>query len=223
MNFDQIRERLLALDTTCVCDANNSLDLDLRVMDPGLKPLRLGLKLVGRAHTLTCHDDFLTVIKALRDAQPGEVLVIDSQNSSKALTGELFLTEALRKGLAGMINDGPCRDTETVRAMKIPYYARSITSVCGTTRRLFETQIPVTCGGVSVRPGDILFGDDDGVLVATPEVLTTLIPTAEEIKDKETRLLQKMASGISLFEMLNFEEHCADLQAGKESSLRFLD
>ena len=81
----------------------------------------------------------------------------------------------------------------------------------------------MTCGGVSVRPGDILFGDDDGVLVATPEVLTTLIPTAEEIKDKETRLLQKMASGISLFEMLNFEEHCADLQAGKESSLRFLD
>jgi 4-hydroxy-4-methyl-2-oxoglutarate aldolase len=221
VTFEQIQRRLSTLDTACVCDANKSLNLDLHVMDPGIRPIRYGLKLLGRAHTLTCYNDFLTVIKALHDAVPEEVLVIDSQQSNKALTGELFPTEAMRKGLAGIINDGPCRDTAIVRSMDIPYYARSVTCVAGTTNRLFETQIPITCGGVPVNPGDILFGDDDGVLVATDQVFATLIPMAEAIQAKETQLLDGMTNGISLLEMTNFTEHCAKIQAGQESTLQF--
>jgi regulator of RNase E activity RraA len=64
-------EKLRQLDTTCLCDAEKALNLGLRVMSPDLRPIRYGLKLVGRAHTVKCHDDFLTVIKALRDAEAG--------------------------------------------------------------------------------------------------------------------------------------------------------
>lgn len=222
MEHDEIRRRLSKLDTACVCDANKTLNGQLRVIDPAIRPVRNGLKLVGRAYTVTCHNDFLTVIRALRDAAPGDAIVIDSQNSNKALTGELFPTEALRKGLAGIVNDGPCRDTAAVRSIELPCYARSVNCAPGTTNRLFETQVPISCGGVIVSPGDILFGDDDGVVVATDEELTKLIPLAEQIQQQEHRLLEEMARGASLLDLLNFDEHCGDLAAGKDSTLRFL-
>lgn len=61
--------------------------------------------------TVRCFNDFLTVIKALDDAQPGEVLVIDTMSSTRTVAGELFATEAKRRGLAAIVIDGPCRDT----------------------------------------------------------------------------------------------------------------
>ena len=221
MNQDEIRKRLLNLDTACICDAGKALQRKLRVMESYMRPIHQGIKLVGAAHTVRCHDDFLTVIKALRDAEPGEVIVIDSQDSRKALTGELFPTEALRKGLAGIVNDGPCRDTSVVRNMKIPYYAKTICCSPGTANKLFETQIPVNCGGVTVHPGDLLFGDEDGVIVTDVNELSLLIPVAESIQQTEGRLLNQMQQGVSLFAMLNFDEHCAAIRAGKKSQLEF--
>ena len=218
MDFCEIKERLLKLDTACVCDANKQL----RVLDGAIRPINQGVKLVGRAHTVQCHEDFLTVIKALRDAEPDDAIVIDSQGSKRALTGELFPTEAIRKGLAGIVNDGPCRDTAAIRRLQFPYYARSVYPVSGTTVRLGETQIPITCGGVRVAPGDILFGDEDGVVVATVEELAEAIPAAEEVQRQEDRLLEEMEKGKGLLEMTNFEEHCAALAEGKESKVSFL-
>ena len=221
MDFDAIRQHLLELDTASICDAAKSLSVQVRVVDPAIRPVRSGLKLIGRAFTVVCHNDFLTVIQGLRDAEPGDVLVIDSQGSTKAVTGNLFPTEAMRKGLAGIVNDGPCRDTFVVCSMEIPYYARSVTCVPGHANRLFETQVPINCGGVTVNPGDILFGDDDGIVVGSCEELAKLVPIAQEVVQKEASLLEGMASGVSLLEMLNFDEHCENLAAGKPSKLEF--
>ncbi len=222
MDFDELKRRLSRLDTACVCDGYKALDRPVRAVDPAVRPITPGLRLIGRAHTVTCHEDFLTVIAALRDASPGEVLVIDSQGSTKALTGELFPTEARRKGLAGIVNDGPCRDTAAIRRLGVPYFARSVTPVAGTTDRLFETQVPVTCGGVRVHPGEIVFGDDDGLIVAAEKEIAEVIPVAEEVQRKEARLLAEMKNGVSLIEMLNLEDHCARIRAGEESKLQFL-
>ena len=75
MQIDDIRERLTRLETSCLCDAKKTL----RCLDPAIRPLSLGVKLVGRAFTVACCNDFLTVIKALQDASPGDVLVVDGQ------------------------------------------------------------------------------------------------------------------------------------------------
>ena len=223
MIFEEIKRRLSTLDTACLCDAGKAnANITLRVVDSAIRPIRTGLKLIGRAHTVSCHEDFLTVIMALRDAQPNEVLVIDSQNSRRALTGELFPTEARRKGLAGIVIDGPCRDTTTLRALDFPCYARSVSCVAGTTSRIFETQVPITCGGVSVHPGDIVFGDDDGLVIASASEISEILSTAEQIQQKETRLLAEMNQGRSLFQMINFEDHYAKIRAGEESKLEFL-
>ena len=71
MDFDEIRRRLSRLDTACVCDGYKALDKPVRAVDPAIRPVSTGLRLIGRAHTLTCHEDFLTVIVALRDSVPG--------------------------------------------------------------------------------------------------------------------------------------------------------
>lgn len=222
MDFTQISERLSQLDTPCMCDAEKSLRIGLRVMDPGIRPINRGALLLGRAHTVSCHEDFLTVIKGLKDAVAGEVLVIDTRDSHKALTGGLFPTESKRKGLAGIVIDGYCRDTKAIAQTGIAYYARGVNCFAGGTDRLFATQVPVCCGGVVVNPGDMLFGDDDGVLVATDDQLAQLIPVAEKIKAAEQALVQNMEKGVSLLDMLNYDEHCANLQSGTPSKLKFL-
>ncbi len=222
MDFDEIKHRLSRLDVACVCDGYKALGRPVRAVDPAVRSITPGLRLIGRAHTVTCREDFLTVILALRDALPGEVLVIDSQGSRKALTGGLFPTEARRKGLAGIVNDGPCRDTAVIRQLGFPYFARSVNPVSGTTDRVFETQIPVSCGGVRVHPGEIVFGDDDGLIVAADEEIAEVIPIAEEVQRKEAHMLAEMERGVSLVEMLNLDDHCAKIRAGQESKLQFL-
>jgi len=219
MDFNEIKQRLSTLDTACVSDANKKL----RIVDPAIRPIRSGLKLIGRAHTVSCYEDFLMVIKALKDAEEGEVIVIDSQGSKNALAGEMFPTEAIRKHLAGMVIDGACRDTASIRRMDIPYYARSVNCRAGTTKNIFKTQISINCGGVIVNPGDILFGDDDGLIVATVDELSSVIEVAEEIQKKEDQLLKGISSGVSLLKMMNFDDHYEKLVNGESSDLKFFD
>jgi len=222
MNFDSLREDLLSLSTAAICDANKGTPRAVRVVDPAIRPLCHGAKLVGRAHTVSCYEDFLTVIKALNDAVAGEVLVIDSCGSKRAVSGGLFPVEAKRKGLGGIIVDGSCRDTADIRALGFPYYARGASCYAATTNRLFATQIPVTCGGVVVNQGDILFGDDDGIVVGTLEEFEALLEKAKSIVRTEATMLKQMAHNRSLLSMMNFTTHCQDIAAGRPSKLEFL-
>ncbi|HYS13843.1 MAG TPA: hypothetical protein VEN28_11065, partial [Burkholderiaceae bacterium] len=98
---------------------------------------------------------------------------------------------------------------------------RWIFPASGTTRRIFATQVPIQCGGVTVNPGDVLFGDDDGIVVASETQLAELIGAAESIQKVEAEVVARMERGTSLLTMLNFDEHYRAIEAGRDSRLTF--
>jgi RraA family protein len=209
--------RLAALDTAALCDA----DRDLRVMARDLRPMTSFRLMVGPARTVYCRDDFLTVLQALHDSGPGEVLVIDGGGGALALAGELFATEAARRGLAGLVIDGACRDSARLATLALPVYARWVCPAAGTAQRLAETQGEVVCGGVIVGPGDVVVGDRDGVVVVSESDLPELLPRAEEVQRTEAAVMERVERGECLLDLLNFAEHRDAVRQGKPSRLQF--
>ena len=217
MDFNILKKRLARLDTACICDASKTF----RVMDPEIKPLFQEIKMIGIAHTVHCRGDFLSVIKALEEANEDEVLVIDAEGDKIAFAGEMFATEAQRKKLAGMVIDGGCRDVKQIRKIQFPVYARYQTPMAGGASKIFKTQIRISCGGISVFPGDIIFGDDDGIVVMSEKEISAILDIAESVQEIEEKVMKKMETGSSLFDLMNFSGHYEKVSKGQESKLTF--
>jgi regulator of RNase E activity RraA len=216
-DIEQVREQLATLDAASVCDADKSL----RVLDPLIRPVREGSRIVGRAVTVACQDDFLPVIRGLADAQAGDVLVVAAGGGTRAVAGELFTTEAARKGLAGIIVDGAVRDVAAIRQLPVPVFARYVCPMAGFTQTAVKLPEEVSCGGVTVRRGEIIFADDDGIVVMSDDEFEAVQAKAAAIKQTEARLLERMARGESLLSCTNFAEHWEERSAARDSSLQF--
>jgi regulator of RNase E activity RraA len=149
------------------------------------------------------------------------VLVV-AGSDEHAVAGELFATEALRRGMAGIVIDGLCRDTRTLARLDLPVYARGAVPSALPARSAHPVvQVPITVGGVPVHPGDVVVGDDDGVVVAGAEELAAVLEVAAEIQRREVALQLAIAGGSPLFDHVDFDRHLADLQAGRPSRLSF--
>lgn len=198
----ELVQRLGQFATATISDAQKSLG----IMRPTIKAMAPGMRLVGPAHTVKCYPgSIITVHKALLEARPGEVLVVDGEGDDRgALFGELMTLQALRNGLAGIVVDGPIRDHNAVVESGFAVFAASLNPRVGSNRRLGETQIAVQCGGVVVLPGDLILGDDDGVAVVAPEKAASVLDAAEAIKRKEVGYREGMAAGQQLADLIGF-------------------
>ena len=221
--------RLEAVDTAAICDADKGTGSQaVKVMSSTitLRTQHLavsGKKMIGIARTvqLSESEDFLAVLQGLDEAEEGEVLCVSTKNSTKAVAGGLFLTEAERKGLRGLIVDGAVRDIASMKENGIHCYSISVNPYSGTISHPGKMQMPITCGGVVIYPGDIIIGDDDGVIVSDINSLESIIESAENIVAKEEAIMTSMKNGNGLHSLTNFTEHVANIKKGKESSLRF--
>lgn len=212
-----ILDQLADLETSMLADINKHI----RAMDAGIKRINPGRKLLGRARTASCRNDFLTVMRILADAEAGDVLVIDGCGGHLALAGEMFALEAHRKQLGGIIVDGMVRDSAAMQDIDLPVYARAVHPVAGTIQAIGDIQTTVSCGGVVVSPGDIVFADADGVVCGTEEELSALADGARNIMANETRAFAGFEQGTGLMDMLNFEEHYSKRAAGEPSDLTY--
>jgi 4-hydroxy-4-methyl-2-oxoglutarate aldolase len=209
--------RLLEVEVSALSDADKALP----VADPAIRAMVAGVRMAGPALTVTAEDDHLPLFAALEAAGRGDVLVIAGGPGGRAVVGELFATEARRRGLAGIVVDGFCRDVHGLRQLGLPVFARGTTPRSGTTVSLTPPGAPVRCGGVEVAPCDVVFGDDDGVLIATPERIAAALPAAEAIGRAERAILAAVRGGRPLHELTSYAEHAARLDAGEESRLEF--
>jgi 4-hydroxy-4-methyl-2-oxoglutarate aldolase len=246
---------LRLLDVSSLCDADKTLGSSdgnesvIKLMNYTIQPknhLQSGSVMAGVARTVsfTEPNDFLPVMRALAlEAKTDEVLVVDTLSSTRAVAGEIFVAEARRKGLAGIVIDGPIRDTAhlddcsylssnnegngtattTTTTATIRIYATSVTPYSGTTDSPGKTQEVVMCGGIEVRPGDIVVGDDDGIIVGEASTFTKLIPIAQKIQQIESKLIAGITSSEekSLASMTNLEEHVRHRLKGKLSNIEF--
>jgi 4-hydroxy-4-methyl-2-oxoglutarate aldolase len=197
---DSLVERLRRVDTTSLSDA----DKGLRVLPPTIRPIVPGPRMVGRAVTAQANQDLRSVLAALELSGPGDVLVVADCGDTHAVAGELFATEAIRRGLAGIVIDGLCRDTATLGRLTIPVYARGRTPRAAPARAVPVIQQTVVVGGVDVTPGDLLVGDDDGIIVGSERELEAAIGLAEKIQRDEAVLRVSIEEGASLFDQESF-------------------
>ncbi|HEV2783068.1 MAG TPA: RraA family protein [Actinophytocola sp.] len=210
-------ERFLAVDTTALCD----VDKTIRVMSSAIRARSAGKRIVGPAFTVRCGTDFLAVLRAVESASPGDVVVVDGGGREIALAGELFARGALRRRLGGIIVDGGYRDIGYVATCELPVYSRFVTPMAGTAKELGELQVPITCGGVAVNPGDIVLADEEGIVVVEPARIDALLDSAAAVKAAEARLIERLDAGGTLSDGLNLAEHVDALSRGAASSLAF--
>lgn len=163
----------------------------------GIRPVTGGVTTGGTA--LTCLNfagDNLMLHAAVDVAQPGDVLIVAVTSPSEhGMFGELLATSCRTKGITGVILDAGARDVGELRDMKYPVWARSI-SAAGTAKAIPGwVNVPVSCGGVVVFPGDVVVADDDGVVVVSREDAGQVLSDATRRLEREAELRERFTAG----------------------------
>ncbi|WP_394822024.1 RraA family protein [Pendulispora albinea] len=216
IDLELIRKLARDVDVTAICDADKTTRVLL-----GIQPRSKNRWMCGPAFTVRCRDDFFGVVQAIEGAKPGDVVVVDGGGKEIAYAGELFARAAQSRGLGGIVVDGGYRDVGYVAGCDLPVYSRYVVPMAGGTNKLGELQIPVTCGGVTVSPGDVVLADAEGMIVLAPERAVELLRSARAIKDAEAAAIATIDRGGSLTHCLNVTAHYENLAGGKPSRLAF--
>ena len=183
------------------------LGRDAGQIDPAIRPLRPAgqqPRLFGQAVTVRCEaPDFGAVLHALDVIERGQVLVIDAAgHRDAAMIGDILSGHLRSKGIAGLICDGAVRDTGTIGGWDdFPVFSRWITPRGPTGADRVAVNLPVVIGGCLVMPGDLVIGDDDGLVALSPRVARTRIADAEAKLAREDGWISALAAGKSAAEV----------------------
>lgn len=162
-----------------------------------IRPYHKGGRLAGPALTVKVPPgDNLMVHKAIDIARRGDVIVVDAGGvTAHAIIGEIMSLLAQTRGVAGMVIDGSIRDAGAIAASPFPVYARGVTHRGPYKNGPGEINVPVSIGGLVIRAGDIVVGDEDGLVVLDPQHAATLAKLAQDYARKEQDVLAAIRAG----------------------------
>lgn len=204
INKDNNVERASKLDTATISDALDKLRISGQCL--GIKPRDHNFRLAGRAYTILYGpmdaENPGTVGDFIDKLDPGTVVVIDNGGRRDATVwGDILTFLANKKGLAGTVIDGACRDIHLCLSLGYPMYSRSYSMRTGKDRvQVDAEQVPVNIGDAKVLPGDLMRGDADGVIVIPQSREDEVLAVAEEIDAAEMKIRAYLEEGKTIAE-----------------------
>lgn len=163
-----------------------------------IKPVFPAVKIAGPALTVRMRPgDNLMLHKAIGMAEAGMVIVVDTCGcETNSVMGDLMATAAFQKGVEGIVVDGGVRDVGELSAKHFPVFARFVTPSVGDKDGPGEINLPICCGGVPVLPGDIIVGDENGVVVIPPWCLEQVMEGTKKKLAYEARRMEEILKGV---------------------------
>ena len=202
-------ERLERLYPAVVADCLDRLGVRTQVLEPHIRPLYAGAKVAGYAATVHCVDVdavpedradwYRGEMSAVDSLQPGDVMVVSTCRGS--YWGELLATASRYRGARGLVADAYTRDTLALMEMQFPTFAAGIHCADSLGRiDVDAVGVPIRCGGVEISPGDLVLGDNDGVVAIPASLGAEVIGLAEEKVSGEDLVRAKLAEGMPVSE-----------------------
>jgi regulator of RNase E activity RraA len=203
---------------TCVVgDIMDGMQLTHQFLPPAIRPLRQDMVVLGRAMPVLSGDVFQDkvegsanklsakpfglMLEALDDLRPNEIYVNTGSSPRNAMWGEMMSTRALKLGARGAVVNGYVRDTKAILSLNFPTFAFGSYGQDSAPRyKVYDFRVPVEIGAVRIRPGDILFGDLDGVVVVPAEAEEEVFRRALEKARSEKTVKRDLENGISAVE-----------------------
>lgn len=196
------RKRQVSADTVArfaklpVANVSDSMSR-LTAAGAQLRPMHGGGVLAGPALTVKAPPgDNLMLHKAIALAQPGDVIVMDAGGDlTNALMGEMMLMQATARGVAGVVINGAIRDAAYLRAQHVPVFAAGVTHRGPYKNGPGEINVPIAIAGMVIEPGDLMIGDDDGVLCVPFDQTEAVFKAATAKFDAEQRQIANIQAG----------------------------
>ena len=201
---NQLEKKIKSFSSQNIIDAMSVLGWD-QTMIHGSKTLFKGKKIFGEAVTLRFvhfRKDLLEDLpkkhespeyKAFELCGPGKVLVASSVGPWESIGGDIKFLRLFQKKVAGIVTDGSVRDSKELEKYNLPIFAHSFTSKQGPGIMLpFSVNDSINCGGILVRPGDYILGDDDGVVVFPKKLLNKIVSITEEREEMEIMIKDEL-------------------------------
>jgi 4-hydroxy-4-methyl-2-oxoglutarate aldolase len=202
--------RLLGeLGVATVHEAQNRTGL----MRPYMRPIYPAARLAGPAVTVACQPgDNLMIHASIDVVQPGDVLVVTtSAESTDGMFGELLAESCRAYGVVGLVIDAGVRDVSELTSMEFPVWSKAISAQGTVKATAGSVNIPVVCAGALVNPGDVIVGDQDGVVVVTSQRAGEVARLGVQRREKEERSRERLRAGEKGLDMYGLRARLKEL------------